>query len=436
MIFYIKNVIYSLHFWVFYYDICIMKIEINASDLKNLFHCKDWTFQNNKKWWIFGWYPYVEGFSYGFVSSILKNIPQLQDLKVYDPFWWSGTTQLMCSIMGINSFFSEVNPFMDFVAQTKVNWVASIINNNEIKDLESEVIRFKNYVKNPLKSNNIKTIDWYDGYFQKDVLSQINSIKWFIKTIKKKHIRNIFLVCLSSLLVKFSNTKRATDLRYKTEQEIKNMDKNFIDGFLISIGQMILDVKSIKDVKMVETKLISNDAKLLNPEFVWEFDLIITSPPYLNGTNYFRNTKIELWILDMINSYDDVKSLINLWITAWINSVSKETSYKNTFDFVQEIVEKLEENIYDKRIPKLIKWYFSDMHDVFGNMNKYLKKWGLVFFDIWDSIFWWVHVKTDKILEKIALINWFKTNEEISLRKRRSKNGSEISQKLFIFEKI
>ena len=24
---------------------------------------------------------------------------------------------------------------------------------------------------------------------------------------------------------------------------------------------------------------------------------VITSPPYLNGTNYFRNTKIELWFL-------------------------------------------------------------------------------------------------------------------------------------------
>ena len=35
-------------------------------------------------------------------------------------------------------------------------------------------------------------------------------------------------------------------------------------------------------------------------------DAVITSPPYLNGTNYFRNTKVELWFLRCLKNRGDL----------------------------------------------------------------------------------------------------------------------------------
>jgi hypothetical protein len=40
--------------------------------------------------------------------------------SVYDPFGGAGTTQLTASVAGVPSWYSEVNPFMAFIADTKV----------------------------------------------------------------------------------------------------------------------------------------------------------------------------------------------------------------------------------------------------------------------------------------------------------------------------
>jgi len=50
------------------------------------------------------------------------------------------------------------------------------------------------------------------------------------------------------------------------------------------------------------TAFIGDDARLPKLGDVDGFDLILTSPPYLNGTNYFRNTKLELWITGFLEN--------------------------------------------------------------------------------------------------------------------------------------
>lgn len=78
------------------------------------------TFRESKNHAVHRWYPYVEGFSAEYVCS--KILEFGKNLKsIYDPFGGAGTTQLEASKLGIPSFFSEVNPFMAFVALTKVN---------------------------------------------------------------------------------------------------------------------------------------------------------------------------------------------------------------------------------------------------------------------------------------------------------------------------
>lgn len=113
----------------------IEEIELkNKQDIKlNLIRPMDGTFKNNFDIPIHRWYPYIEGFSINFVRSILSNYSQ--NITVYDPFNGSGTTTLTASTMGIKSYASEVNPFMRFIANTKVNTVKSIIENNEISIL-------------------------------------------------------------------------------------------------------------------------------------------------------------------------------------------------------------------------------------------------------------------------------------------------------------
>src|SRR6266705_1841339 len=77
------------------------------------------TFRDSKRSAYHRWYPYVQGFSYGYVRSILNQFGPAT--HVYNPFGGSGTTQLEPSSLGTKSTYSEINPFMRFVAETKIN---------------------------------------------------------------------------------------------------------------------------------------------------------------------------------------------------------------------------------------------------------------------------------------------------------------------------
>src|SRR5688572_195006 len=77
------------------------------------------TFQASKRLPFHRWYPYVEGFSAAYVRDCLLRFSPLRN--VYDPFGGAGTTQLEASILGVPSYYSEINPFMRFVAETKIN---------------------------------------------------------------------------------------------------------------------------------------------------------------------------------------------------------------------------------------------------------------------------------------------------------------------------
>lgn len=65
------------------------------------------------------WYPFVEGYSADLVERAL--IEQTADGTVLDPFGGSGTTALAAAMLGRDSVFAEVNPYMAWVADVKVN---------------------------------------------------------------------------------------------------------------------------------------------------------------------------------------------------------------------------------------------------------------------------------------------------------------------------
>ena len=52
--------------------------------------------------------------------------------------------------------------------------------------------------------------------------------------------------------------------------------------------------------------LVCEDAKRLGALPPQNLDCVVTSPPYLNGTNYFRNSRLELWFLRCLNHRDDL----------------------------------------------------------------------------------------------------------------------------------
>lgn len=378
---------------------------------------------------IHRWYSYIEGYSSCLVSREL-DILFKQGAKIttlYDPFSGTGTTGIVASARGIEPFYSESNPFMQFVTETKAESIVS----QRCKEIEEKLM----YYINLIQKRNIETSapSWggFEKYFEESQLADILSIKTVIDQEKDVLIKNILMLALSSILVKSSRMIRRGDLRYAKEKEYKKYDVYQL--FSEKIQTIIADIYEYDGKMYYGITKISDDARL-NTE-VNKFDCAITSPPYLNGTNYIRNTKLELKLNGFIESEKELPRFHSKGIIAGINNVSKRSGQRPVLNEVKPYVIELEKKAYDERIPKMVAGYFYDMNDMIKQLALSLKNGGYFIMDIGDSQFAGVHIPTHIVLKNLCEKNGLKQYSEDILRTRRSKNGMMLSQRILRFQK-
>lgn len=312
------------------------------------------TFCLNKGEPIHRWYSYVEGYSSCLIVEELKNILSINaDIRaIYDPFCGTGTTALVASCKGIDSFYSESNPFMQKVIETKINGVRTFKENSLIDKLE----KYLDLISN-CKIQEYADWNGFEKFFDPKQLCELLTIKSIISDESNQVLRDVLFVALSSIIVKVSKMTRRGDLRYAKEKEYKS--ENVIKCFVDKLKEIIFDIRNYGQTLQCNTVKVSEDARDNN--YIDTFDCAITSPPYLNGTNYIRNTKLELKLNDFILHEKELPIFHSKGIVAGINNVSKRTSVTRILPMVEPYVEMLKAVSYDTRIPKMVAGYFSDM---------------------------------------------------------------------------
>lgn len=381
------------------------------------------TFCLNKGEPIHRWYSYVEGYSSCLIVEELKNILSINaDIRaIYDPFCGTGTTALVASCKGIDSFYSESNPFMQKVIETKINGVRTFKENSLIDKLE----KYLDLISN-CKIQEYADWNGFEKFFDPKQLCELLTIKSIISDESNQVLRDVLFVALSSIIVKVSKMTRRGDLRYAKEKEYKS--ENVIKCFVDKLKEIIFDIRNYGQTLQCNTVKVSEDARDNN--YIDTFDCAITSPPYLNGTNYIRNTKLELKLNDFILHEKELPIFHSKGIVAGINNVSKRTSVTRILPMVEPYVEMLKAVSYDTRIPKMVAGYFSDMDKVIHKLSISVKNGGFFTMDIGDSQFAGVYIPTHQILSEICSRHGFILYDEEILRQRHSKNGMLLSQRL------
>lgn len=384
---------------------------------------KGGTFSLNKTEPIHRWYSYVEGYSSCLIAEELKTLLALKPNieTIYDPFCGTGTTALVASTYGINSFYSESNPFMQAVIETKINGVQKL----DADAVSTLLIEYLALI-NEIKIKKYASWNGFEKFFGERQLNELLTIKDLIYQEDNESVKSILALALSAIVVKVSKMTRRGDLRYATEKEYR--EENVLECFADKLNEMIFDIQHHKTIVKCGTTKVSDDAR--DNDYVDTFDCVITSPPYLNGTNYIRNTKLELKLNDFITSENDLPSFHSKGIVAGINNVSKRTAIDTILPVVEPYLEQLQPVAYDERIPKMVAGYFRDMDMVIQKLRTSIKSGGLFTMDIGDSQFAGVHIPTHQILSNICAQYGFTLYDEEVLRERRSKNGMVLTQRL------
>ena len=389
------------------------------------------TFQLNKTEPIHGWYSYVEGYSSCLVVNELEQLKNENIRTIYDPFGGTGTTPLVAVQRGIHAYYSESNPFMLGVIDTKINSVKRLIDSGVGTTFLRE---FRNHISkyNLQLSLNMPLWDGFEKFYDSAALTDILHIKSEISTVSNADSRALLMLALSSIIVHSSKMIRRGDLRYATEKEKNPADINVLELFINKLDTIISDIETEgASVKFFAEKL-SEDARDINIEN--QIDCVITSPPYLNGTNYIRNTKLELKLNDHVVSEEHLPAFHSKGIIAGINNVSKRNGDIPVLPVVQPYIDALAPVVYDKRILTMVAGYFSDMSTVIDKLSHAMRDGGIFVMDIGDSQFAGVHIPTHDILSRICADYGFEKYDETILRERRSKNGMVLSQRVLRFK--
>ena len=225
--------------------------------------------------------------------------------------------------------------------------------------------------------------------------------------------------------------QRAGDLRFRRDNELNQMVcfMSAVQTHLQMLAEDISDMSAISTAPI----LVAGDARALRVLPSLDCDTVITSPPYLNGTNYFRNTKIELWFLRALRTTEDLSIFRRSAVTAGINDVTRQ-KLQSSNDAVREIVEALATSAYDARIPQMVSSYFRDMEDVLDGMTRHLRHGAVIAIDIGDSVYAGQRVPTDTLLVGIARTLGFVLQQSVLLRNRVSRDTTPLKQVLLIFE--
>jgi len=388
------------------------------------------TYKLNKLNGIFNWYPYTEGFSKPFVDKMLDFYEAETNSLVLDPFSGCGTTALSCTLKSIPSISIEVNPFMDFVGRVKNNSLSL-----DLLKLKQEYQKIINYEKN-IKEVEIPPFLRGKSFFNIENLRQALIIKEAIlNNVNENDYKNFFILHLTSILVRISDMIRAVDLRYRKNRQDK------LDVFQIYNEKIINALNNLSEFKYKErsnqyffNEDICNVSHNIE-KFFGAVDYFITSPPYLNGTNYDRNTKLEMGFLEMIKTDADLKELRTKMIIAGINSTHSKNIYSTDLSFLNELIENVKKNAYDRRIPLMVRGYFNDMDLAIQNIKRLMKNNARGVIVVGDSQFGGVYIETDIILAKICEVHNLKIENINVVRERRSKNGMKLRESLIFVRK-
>lgn len=373
-------------------------------------------FGKNKGVLVHRWYPFVEGYSKEFIEDILQELPFTPQCAL-EPFCGSGTTPVELQNHSIKCYSFEVSPFMHLLAKVKLERTYD----------EATLIRFRNKVADSLARpmpdiRKKELVPFGDTLVRKDGMKKWNfhdssldgilDIRYAIRTeVDDDRYSKLFTIALSSIILQASNLFRnGKCLSYKKGWETRIISRDEIHRLFLNQ----LDTVIYEDVKT----LSSQRARVCNADLCCfgdvrksienveddSLDLIITSPPYLNSRDYTDIYMLELKVLQLVNSHEDLQKLRKSTLRSHVQVKYGDMRPIDNLRLCECLsdMRKSDQKSWNSDIPNMICGYFEDMQQLFTAFSKKMRKGGVIYFNVANSAYFGVEVPVDLIISDIA----------------------------------
>ena len=396
-----------------YHDVPFLVKDYTAQ-YKSLIH-----FNKNKSTLIHQWYPFLEGYSSEFIKGIIQEINYTPQCAL-DPFAGSGTTAVELQNLGINCLSFEVNPFLHSLAVVKMrtDYSAAVLQKHIDalkKKISSTVTQIRLIQPPPIAKTFYKRSGNGKWIFNNAALDGILQLKHAISDVKDLRYNQLFKIVLASILLEVSNVFRngkALSYRDKWGAERKIRRTDVHEKFFEKLELIFKPDIQILEGKAKTNNGFSNAARCYLGDVRKEIiqipansvDLVITSPPYLNSRDYTDSYIVELWILDYVKNYQELRQLRNRTLHSHVQIRIGETSYPK-LSRLQTILTSLNQNsdqFWNKELLNMVKGYFADMDSLFTQIALKMKTGGKVYLNVANSAYYGIEIPVDELIGEIA----------------------------------
>lgn len=386
------------------------------------------------------WFKYREGYSHALIKELIKRSGMNTNEYVLDPFCGAGTTIVEAAINGYDGLGIDINPMSALISEVK----CTPYSYEEILEIRETTKRFtKYYEKNKLNDlSKENTYEEVERYFSDENFRALLVVKGFIDSLKEKtniKIYNFFFCAYLCIIEDVSDRKRDGNGLRTSLSKITNV----YEHYLSQLNLMIEDIMQVRINDNVNSKAIFGNAMIMK-ESVNEYNndtdssvgAIIYSPPYANSFDYFESYKLEIVLGDFVDNMREINKYRKYAIASFIGSRDEKIT---TFDFINWMADEIEkdiplkENITGKRdsrtrkVPNMIRGYFSDMAEVIAQSAEILPKGKKCYIVVDQSAYLGKLVPTDLFLAYIGEQFNFMINEIIVCRKAKT-SGQQLQK--------
>ena len=352
------------------------------------------------------WYFVKEAFSPNLVSQAIRDTKCNEKDLIIDVFCGGGTVPVTAALEGYSAMGFEVNPFLAFVAKTKL-----LQCNPKTVDKHLEIVtdRALQGAISPLESYSTftdrgKAKKWL---FNRDVLRAFEG-GWKATVGQNATVRDILRLCLISAAMDVCNAvKDGKCLRYRADLEERCFTKeDFICAFKKRASEIKQDLEQSPltaanaNVRLIDSRKL-NKKKLEGKRF----KLCVMSPPYLNSFDYTDIYRPELFLGRFVRSAKDLRSLRLQTLRSHVQvdwDDSKQLDFGPLFTDSFTEIEKHSDILWNKRIPSMIKAYFEDIKRVLINLRRSAQEDASVWIVVSTSAYAGIEIPVDLIVADIG----------------------------------
>jgi len=265
----------------------------------------NWNFKRYRQTGIdnIHWYP--ANFIPQIPSILIANLSKPNSV-VLDPFCGSGTTLVEAARLGRIGIGTDFNPLACLISGVKTTYIKPEILDNLPQKIEN---LFKHKQPPDIFAPNFPN---KDRWFHQDTFNELCFIFHIINCEKIETLRNLYKVCFSAILKKCCTqrdhyTYVADNMFPKKNETLLyvNAKKEFLVLLKKAVNAIInlyrdIEIQGANPKNLLSKFIVKNeDARSLKSIENDKADLVVTSPPYANVTDYITGSRLSFYWFDI-----------------------------------------------------------------------------------------------------------------------------------------